>query len=99
MAEYEGMDALMAAITDEPLPEGARDDAEFLAEHRSALADIALLREQLRLMGDTLAAETPAADDNGRRRPRPPHRRPRKAREPGLGTESRKPDRSGRRNR
>ncbi|MEV2235616.1 hypothetical protein AB0H69_44675 [Streptomyces phaeochromogenes] len=59
MAEYEGMDALMAALTDEPLPEDARDDAEFLAEHRSALADIALLGEQLRLMGDTLAAETP----------------------------------------
>ncbi|MFD3312606.1 hypothetical protein [Streptomyces sp. NPDC058694] len=60
MAEYEGMDALLAALTDEPLPEGARDDAQFLAEHRSALADIALLREQLRMMGDTLAAETPA---------------------------------------
>ncbi|MFI1207502.1 hypothetical protein ACH4UV_07805 [Streptomyces sp. NPDC020802] len=60
MAEYEGMDALLAAITDEPLPEGARDDAEFLAEHRSAVADVALLREQLRIMGDTLAAEAPA---------------------------------------
>ncbi|WP_151481503.1 hypothetical protein [Streptomyces albicerus] len=57
MAEYEGVDALLAAITDEPLPEGARDDAEFLAEHRSAVADVALLREQLRIMGDTLAAE------------------------------------------
>ncbi|MGX1913970.1 hypothetical protein ACWIID_34820 [Streptomyces phaeochromogenes] len=63
MAEYEGMDALMAALTDEPLPEDARDDAEFLAEHRSALADIALLRDQLRLMGDTLAAETPGTED------------------------------------
>ncbi|MDQ1029242.1 hypothetical protein QF035_006824 [Streptomyces umbrinus] len=62
MAEYEGMDALMAALTDEPLPEDARDDAEFLAEHRSALADVALLREQLRLMGDTLAAETPGTE-------------------------------------
>lgn len=62
MAEYEGMDALMAALTDEPLPEGARDDAEFLTEHRSALADVALLREQLRIMGDTLAAGTPVTE-------------------------------------
>ncbi|MEU9958986.1 hypothetical protein [Streptomyces sp. NPDC050982] len=62
MAEYEGMDALMAALTDEPLPEDARDDAEFLAEHRSALADVALLREQLRIMGDTLAAGTPGTE-------------------------------------
>jgi len=71
VAEYEGMDALMAALTDEPLPEGARDDAEFLAEHRSALADIALLREQLRLMGDTLAAETPDTEAASTRTPAP----------------------------
>ncbi|MEU9785217.1 hypothetical protein AB0H92_30370 [Streptomyces phaeochromogenes] len=69
MAEYEGMDALMAALTDEPLPEDARDDAEFLAEHRSALADIALLGEQLRLMGDTLAAETPGTEAASTRTP------------------------------
>ncbi|MGP4051731.1 hypothetical protein [Streptomyces sp. 2A115] len=58
MADYEGSsaaDALLAAITDEPLPEGAHDNAEFMAEHRSAVADVALLREQLRAMGDTLA--------------------------------------------
>ncbi|WP_328496345.1 hypothetical protein OHS59_29320 [Streptomyces sp. NBC_00414] len=61
-AEYEGIDALLAAITDEPLPEGARDDPAFMAEHRSAVADVALLREQLRIMGDTLAAESPAAE-------------------------------------
>ncbi|MCX4908665.1 hypothetical protein [Streptomyces sp. NBC_00878] len=70
MAEYEGMDALLAALTDEPLPEGARDDAEFLAEHRSAAADIALLREQLRIMGDTLATQTPA-EEGGRPEPEP----------------------------
>lgn len=69
MAEYEGMDALMAALTDEPLPEDARNDAEFLAEHRSALADIALLGEQLRLMGDTLAAETPGTEAASTRTP------------------------------
>ncbi|MCX4558063.1 hypothetical protein OHA02_17870 [Streptomyces phaeochromogenes] len=72
MAEYEGMDALMAALTDEPLPEDARDDAEFLAEHRSALADIALLRDQLRLMGDTLATETPASEPQPLTEPQPP---------------------------
>ncbi|MCZ4514906.1 hypothetical protein O3Q52_43690 [Streptomyces sp. ActVer] len=69
MAEYEGTDALMAALTDGPLPEDARDDAEFLAEHRSALADIAQLREQLRLMGDTLAAETPGTEAASTRTP------------------------------
>ncbi|MGC5568737.1 hypothetical protein ACPYPG_38640 [Streptomyces sp. FR-108] len=60
-AAYEGIDALLAAITDEPLPAGARDDPEFMAEHRSAVADVALLREQLRSMGDTLAGGPPAA--------------------------------------
>ncbi|MCX5557731.1 hypothetical protein [Streptomyces sp. NBC_00038] len=55
MAEYQGVDALLAAITDETLPEGAQDDAEFMAEHGSALADVALLREQLTLIGDALA--------------------------------------------
>jgi hypothetical protein len=69
VAEYEGMDALMAALTDEPLPEDARDDAEFQVEHRSALADIALLRDQLRLMGDTLAAETPGTEAASTRTP------------------------------
>ncbi|MEU3788920.1 hypothetical protein AB0F07_03850 [Streptomyces fructofermentans] len=62
MAEYEGIDALLAALTDEPLPEGAGDDAEFAAEHRAAVADVALLREQLKLMGDTLAAESEHAE-------------------------------------
>lgn len=63
MAEYEGVDALLAAITDEPLPEGAHEDAEFMAEHRSAAADLTLLREQLALIGDALAdgAETTEA--------------------------------------
>ncbi|MFE9681696.1 hypothetical protein [Streptomyces sp. NPDC006285] len=62
MAEHEGIDALLAAITEEPLPEGARDDARFMAEHRSAVADVALLREQLRIMGDTLAGPPPATE-------------------------------------
>jgi hypothetical protein len=37
VAEYEGVDALLAAITDEAPPEGAGDDPEFMAEHRSAV--------------------------------------------------------------
>ncbi|MFC9507129.1 hypothetical protein [Streptomyces sp. NPDC057002] len=53
--EYDGMDALMAAIVGDPVPEGARQDAGYLAAHRAAVADVALLREQLTLMGDTLA--------------------------------------------
>ncbi|MFI6008758.1 hypothetical protein ACIBAG_07985 [Streptomyces sp. NPDC051243] len=61
-AENEGRtraDALMAAITDEPLTEEARADAAFMAEHRSAAADVALLREQLGIIGHALA-EAPA---------------------------------------
>nr|WP_260859564.1 hypothetical protein [Streptomyces cupreus] len=47
----------MAAITDEPLPDGA-DDA-YLAEHRSASADIAALRAQLDIIGRTLGGDPP----------------------------------------
>ncbi|MEU6368368.1 hypothetical protein ABZ876_22130 [Streptomyces sp. NPDC046931] len=55
-ADYDGVDALMAAVTGEPLPDAARSDAEFMVEHRAALADVALLREQLSVLGDALAA-------------------------------------------
>ncbi|MFE9643788.1 hypothetical protein ACFYO0_06510 [Streptomyces sp. NPDC006365] len=63
MAEYEGEDdartaALLAAITDESLPQEALDDPEFMTEHRAALADVAALREQLLFMGEALAAES-----------------------------------------
>ncbi|MDC0765635.1 hypothetical protein [Streptomyces sp. HD] len=54
-----GVDALMAALTDEPLGDEARADAAFMAEHRSAAADVALLREQLEIIGHALA-EPPA---------------------------------------
>ncbi|WP_055533952.1 hypothetical protein [Streptomyces graminilatus] len=54
-AEYDGIDALMAALTDDPLPEEALTDADFMAEHWSAAADVALLREQLGLIGGALA--------------------------------------------
>ncbi|MGW2719094.1 hypothetical protein [Streptomyces sp. NPDC001492] len=65
-AEYNSVDALMAAITGEELPEEARADAAFTAEHRRATADVALLRRQLGIIGDALAEEprperTPAA--------------------------------------
>ncbi|MEU5100187.1 hypothetical protein [Streptomyces sp. NPDC020996] len=56
---YDGADALMAAITGEDLPYAARADAAFLADHRRAEADVTLLRQQLRLIGETLA-EPPA---------------------------------------
>ncbi|MFI8532763.1 hypothetical protein ACIGMX_21295 [Streptomyces aquilus] len=54
-AEHRDVDALMAALTGEPLPDDA--DAALRAEHRAATDDIALLREQLGLIGDTLARE------------------------------------------
>ncbi|MCL7429433.1 hypothetical protein [Streptomyces sp. YS415] len=56
-AEHDGVDALMAALTDEPLPEEA--DAAYLAEHRAATADITALREQLDIIGRALGGETP----------------------------------------
>ncbi|MFF7307568.1 hypothetical protein [Streptomyces sp. NPDC008137] len=72
--EYDGMDALMAAIVGAPVPEAARQDAEYTAAHRAAASDVALLREQLTLLGDALARgdearlEAPgeAADPAGR---------------------------------
>ncbi|MET8668971.1 hypothetical protein ABZV87_32115 [Streptomyces tendae] len=53
----DGYDALMAAITGEPLPPDAGPDAR--GEHRSATADVALLREQLHLLGDALGEPVP----------------------------------------
>ncbi|WP_030934507.1 hypothetical protein [Streptomyces sp. NRRL S-646] len=52
-AEHNSVDALMAAITGERLPDEA-DDA-FRAEHRKAETDLALLRQQLGIIGDALA--------------------------------------------
>ncbi|MFJ8056274.1 hypothetical protein [Streptomyces sp. NPDC096142] len=57
--EHDGVDALMAAITGEPLPDAARADAGFMAEHATATAEVALLREQLGIIGEALSA--PAA--------------------------------------
>ncbi|CAL9450659.1 hypothetical protein [Streptomyces sp. enrichment culture] len=52
-----GDDALMAAITGEPLPPGAGADAH--GEYRSATADVALLRQQLHLLGAALGGTAP----------------------------------------
>ena len=60
-AEYDGMDALMAAILDEPLPAGAAQDPALAAAHRAAVADIGVLRERLALIGDALAGPAPAS--------------------------------------
>ncbi|NEB07765.1 hypothetical protein G3I32_02515, partial [Streptomyces coelicoflavus] len=53
----DGYDALMAAITGEPLPPDAGPDTR--GEYRSATADVALLREQLNLLGDALGDAEP----------------------------------------
>ncbi|WP_329276818.1 hypothetical protein [Streptomyces sp. NBC_01451] len=69
-AEHDGVDALMAALTDDPLPEEALTDADFMAEHWSAAADVALLREQLGLIGGALAAqERTSAESEAVRKP------------------------------
>ncbi|MFB6752947.1 hypothetical protein ACFCX6_18700 [Streptomyces sp. NPDC056353] len=67
-----GYDALMAAITGEPLPPDAGADAR--GEHRSATADVALLREQLHLLGDALGE--PVVRERPTPAPPPPRRRP-----------------------
>ncbi|MEW2285640.1 hypothetical protein [Streptomyces sp. NPDC047841] len=57
LGEYGGMDALMAAVTGDPLPEEARRDPAFLAAHRAAEADVAVLRDQLVRLAEALTAE------------------------------------------
>lgn len=52
-------DALMLALADEPLPEPAGQDPELAAEHAVAVADVALLREHIGLVGRALAAPAP----------------------------------------
>ncbi|MER6708856.1 hypothetical protein ABT328_32175, partial [Streptomyces fumanus] len=63
-AEHEGrvpVDALMAAITGEEPAPGAGAGAGTEAERRSAEADVALLREQLGVIGRALAEPPPPA--------------------------------------
>ncbi|MEW1779317.1 hypothetical protein [Streptomyces sp. NPDC086777] len=67
----DGLDALFAVLADEPPTVEQRADPVFMAEHRAASADVALLREQLGIIGDTLAAPLPRPEH----RPRPAGRR------------------------
>lgn len=55
--EHGGMEALMAAITGDPLPADARRDPALLAEHRAAEADVAVLKEQLTWLAEALTGE------------------------------------------
>ncbi|MEU3410542.1 hypothetical protein ABZ760_04595 [Streptomyces sp. NPDC006658] len=55
--EYGGMDALMAAITGEPLPARAHRDPAFLAAHRAAETDVAALRDGLARLAEALTGE------------------------------------------
>ncbi|MFJ9832567.1 hypothetical protein ACIRU2_14415 [Streptomyces sp. NPDC101169] len=70
--EHGGMDALMAAITGDPLPPDAHDDPALLARRRSAEADVAVLRDQLVWLAEALTGErqterlAPGATDAGR---------------------------------
>ncbi len=69
-------DALMAAITGEEPADEALADAAFLAGYRAAEADIALLREQLGILGETLAEPPPQPKPvPARLRPSPARRR------------------------
>nr|WP_308401290.1 hypothetical protein [Streptomyces sp. AC512_CC834] len=57
----------MAAITGEPLPPGASADAH--GEYRSATADVALLRDQLDILGRVLGEAPPEPHTLGRHTP------------------------------
>ncbi|MEU9453857.1 hypothetical protein [Streptomyces sp. NPDC048277] len=74
----EDVDALFAVLMGGPLSDGQRGDPGFMAEYRAATADVALLREQLGIIGDALA-EPPAPAPG----PRPAARR-RRWQHPGV---------------
>ncbi|MEW2508993.1 hypothetical protein [Streptomyces sp. NPDC046870] len=98
--EYDGMDALMAAVTGDPLPEEARRDPAFLAAHRAAEADVAVLRDQLvrlaeALTGETSTGEVSAASPDPVPAP-PPARRTRGRARPSAPTRPARPGRPGR---
>ncbi|MET9153622.1 hypothetical protein ABZX82_20470 [Streptomyces griseoflavus] len=88
--EYEGVDALAAALFDELPPEPARRDPAFLAARDAALADLAVLREQLTVIGDALAGPgdgVPAVREAAAR----PEKRPDPDACPGRATASGSP--------
>ncbi|GGX85726.1 hypothetical protein [Streptomyces anandii] len=64
----ERVDPLTAALTGEPLPPGAEADPVYLAAHRAAATDLALLREHLELIADAIAEPpAPAPEPRARR--------------------------------
>ncbi|AZM57612.1 hypothetical protein DMA15_12220 [Streptomyces sp. WAC 01529] len=52
----------MTALTDDPVPGEALRDPAFAAEHAAAVADVALLRERLGIIGEALAAPAEPAE-------------------------------------
>ncbi|MFF3844492.1 hypothetical protein [Streptomyces sp. NPDC002328] len=56
---HDGMDPLMAAILDAPLSGEFRADPAYMAGHRAATADLAVLREQLGVIADALTEPAP----------------------------------------
>lgn len=66
-----GADALLAVLLDEPLSDRQRADPGFMAEHRAAAADVAVLRERLGVIGNALAGSRPEREPAPRLPPRP----------------------------
>ncbi|MFF8903670.1 hypothetical protein [Streptomyces olivaceoviridis] len=98
--EYDGMDALMAAITGDPLPEEARRDPAVLAEHRAAEADVAVLRNHLARLAEALTGEE-GTEEAAEASPDavsalPPAARPRGRTRPSAPTRPARPPRPGR---
>ncbi|CAM5382054.1 MULTISPECIES: hypothetical protein [Streptomyces] len=98
--EYGGMDALMAAITGDPLPEEARRDPAVLAEHRAAEADVAVLRDHLVRLAEALTGEE-GTEEAAEVSPDalsalPPAARPRGRTRPSAPTRPARPPRPGR---
>ncbi|MBM7167928.1 hypothetical protein JQK87_05785 [Streptomyces sp. G44] len=62
--DQDGFDALMTAITEDPVPEEVLRDPALAAEHAAAVADVALLRTRLAEIGGALAAapEAPSSE-------------------------------------
>ncbi|MFB7495231.1 hypothetical protein ACFC09_11075 [Streptomyces sp. NPDC056161] len=60
IGEHDDADALMAAITGDPLPQEVCRDPARLAAHRAAEADVAVLRDQLAWLAEALTGEETA---------------------------------------
>ncbi|MER7490933.1 hypothetical protein ABTY20_34650, partial [Streptomyces sp. NPDC126497] len=62
---HDGTDALMAVLLGEDPTARALRDPAFAADHRAAAVDVAVLREQLALIGDALASPVEAGTADG----------------------------------